>query len=163
MNKLTTTRREMVEAGGRLCQILGLPRSTGQIYGLLYLSPQPLSLNDIVDVLGISKGSASTGTRQLASWGAVKQVWVQGDRRDFYEVLADLGTLLQGGFNDYFKTRLHSSQSRINGMELSLQEELESGDVTKEDYKFCLQRITQLTRLHRKIKLLTPLAEKLMK
>ena len=73
-------RREMVEASGRLFQLLGLPRSTGQIYGLLYMSARPLSLDDICELLSISKGSASTGTRHLASWAAIRQVWVQGNR-----------------------------------------------------------------------------------
>src|ERR1043166_2383342 len=78
---------DMVEAIGRLFQGFGLPRSTGQIYGLLYLSKKPLSLDDLVELLSISKGSASTGTRHLASWGAIRQVWVPGDRRDFFEAL----------------------------------------------------------------------------
>ena len=51
--------QEMVEVGGRICQILGFPRITGQIYGLLYLSDEPLSLNRVSSLLGISKGSAS--------------------------------------------------------------------------------------------------------
>ena len=84
--------QEMVEVGGRICQVLGLPRSTGQIFGLLYLSTEPLSLNKMSAMLGISKASASTGTRQLAAWGAIRKVWVPGERRDYYEVVEDLGT-----------------------------------------------------------------------
>ena len=61
--------QEMIEVGGRICQSLGLPRSTGQIFGLLYLSVEPLSLNRMSSMLGISKGSASVGTRQLVLWG----------------------------------------------------------------------------------------------
>jgi DNA-binding transcriptional regulator GbsR (MarR family) len=71
-------RREMVESAGTLFQTLNLPRSTGQIYGLLYLSACPLSLADICEMLAMSKGSASTGTRHLCSWGAIRQVWVPG-------------------------------------------------------------------------------------
>lgn len=87
------TRREIIEAGGRLCQLLGLPRSTGQIYGLLYLSAKPLSLDDMVDLLGISKASASCGTRQLASLCAIRPVWMPGDRRDYFQSVADLAHL----------------------------------------------------------------------
>src|ERR1051325_7726277 len=84
---------DMVEATGRLFQSFGLPRSTGQLYGLLYLSKKALSLDDLVELLSISKGSASTGTRHLASWGAIRQVWVPGDRRDFFEALDDFRTI----------------------------------------------------------------------
>ena len=102
--------QEMVEVGGRICQLLGLPRSTGQIYGLLYLSAEPLSLNHMSSMLGISKGSVSMGTLQLASWGAIRKVWIPGDRRDFYEVVEDLGQLIRGSYNNLIKTKIESSK-----------------------------------------------------
>ena len=101
--------QEMIEVGGRICQLLGLPRSTGQIYGLLYLSAEPLSLNHMSSMLGISKGSASMGTRQLASWNAIRKVWVPGERRDYYEVVEDLGQLIRGSFNNLVP-RIQSSK-----------------------------------------------------
>ena len=48
-------RQEMVEFCGRLSQLLGLPRSTGQIYGLFYFSSIPLSLGRYVKYLGFQK------------------------------------------------------------------------------------------------------------
>ena len=70
------TRHDMIEVGVRLSQILSVPKSTGQVYGLLYLTVGPLSLDDLVEQLGISKASASMATRQLASWGAIRRIWV---------------------------------------------------------------------------------------
>ena len=49
-----------------------MPRSVGQIYGLLYASPEPLSFSDIVERLEISKGSASQGLQLLRALGAIK-------------------------------------------------------------------------------------------
>ena len=60
-------------------QIFGVPKSVGQIYGLLYASPVPLSFSDIVERLGISKGSASQGLQFLRSLGAIKVA--EGTRR----------------------------------------------------------------------------------
>src|SRR5450830_1482647 len=84
-------RHDMIEVGVRLSQILSVPKSTGQVYGLLYLTVGPLSLDDLVEQLGISKASASMATRQLASWAAIRRIWVPGERRDFYEVIDDIG------------------------------------------------------------------------
>jgi DNA-binding transcriptional ArsR family regulator len=53
-------------------QVAGVPKSVGQIYGLLYSSREPLSFSDIVERLEISKGSASQGLQLLRSLGAVK-------------------------------------------------------------------------------------------
>lgn len=46
----------------------------GQIYGLLYASPEPLGFSDIVERLEISKGSASQGLQLLRSLGAINEV-----------------------------------------------------------------------------------------
>ncbi|MFO1496853.1 MAG: hypothetical protein U1G07_00395 [Verrucomicrobiota bacterium] len=103
VHALSRTRMELIDTCGRLCQVFALPRSLGQIYGLLYLAPDPLSLDDIAELLGISKASASTGTRQLSSWGAIRQVWVPGARRDHFEAESDLGHLLRFGLTDILK------------------------------------------------------------
>jgi DNA-binding transcriptional regulator GbsR (MarR family) len=158
---LSKTRREMIEASGRLCQLLGLPRSTGQIFGLLYLSPIPLSLDDMSRLLGISKGSASLGTRQLASWGAVRQVWVPGDRRDHFEAVADFGQLLRVSFTDFLKPRLASSQTRLESMAASLDEERAQGLLSEEEYLLCAQRVRNLVELQKKLLDLAPLAEQM--
>jgi len=159
---LSKTRRDMIEAGGRLYQILGLPRSTGQIYGLLYFSTKPLSLDDMVTTLGISKASASTGTRLLTSWGAIRPVWIPGNRRDYFEAVGEVGKLIKGCFTDRIKPRLASSQSRLELMTDSLDNELEQGVLTSEEHKMCLNRLKRLARLQKKILQLAPLAEKLV-
>ena len=158
---LSRTRLDMIEAGGRLCQILGLPRSTGQIYGLLYLSPEPLSLDDMVALLGISKASASNGTRQLSSWRAIRQIWVQGERKAYFEAIADLAALIHGGYEDFVKPRLSSSQGRINRMLDSLHEEFTEGTIPRPHYQLCRERLHELSRLQKRIQAILPLAEKL--
>ena len=119
----------MVEVGGRICQVLGLPRSTGQIFGLLYLSTEPLSLNQMSSMLGISKGSASMGTRHLAAWGSIRKVWVPGDRRDYYEVVEDLGQLIRGSYNNLIKPRIQSSKDRLAALKVNLKEDIQSGAI----------------------------------
>lgn len=95
--------QEMVAVGSRICQLLGLPRSMGQIFGLLYLSVEPMSLSKMSSMLRISKGSTRIGTRQLTSWGCIRKGWISGDRRDYYEVNEDLGQCIWGSFNNLIK------------------------------------------------------------
>ena len=66
--------RSFTEAGGQTTQLFGLGRILGQLYGLLYLSPRPLCLDEIVHELKVSKASVSTTVRQLERWTAVKKV-----------------------------------------------------------------------------------------
>ena len=73
-----------------ICNKFGLNNVMAQLYAILYLSNKPLSLNDMVDRLKISKGSASVNIRALERYGAVKRVWVRGSRRDYYEADTDI-------------------------------------------------------------------------
>jgi hypothetical protein len=63
--------QECVLFFAEIVQLFGVPKSVGQIYGLLYASPVPLSFSDIVERLDISKGSASQGLQLLRSLGAI--------------------------------------------------------------------------------------------
>ena len=153
--------QEMVEVGGRICQLLGLPRSTGQIFGLLYLSAEPLSLNQMSTKLGISKGSASMGTRQLASWGAIRKVWIPGDRRDYYEVIQDLGQVIRGGYNT-FKSKFESSGDRLEMLKLKLSEDFKSGVFPVNQKEILEGRINALGKVYNRISKLLPMVKKII-
>lgn len=79
---------------GELGTNLGLNRSMGQIYGLLYLSDKPVALDDISKKLKMSKGSVSLNIRELEKWEAVKKIWVQGSRKDFYEANTNFSNVI---------------------------------------------------------------------
>ena len=152
----------MIELGGRICQVLGLPRSTGQIFGLLYLSTEPLSLNKMSAMLGISKGSASTGTRQLAAWGAIRKVWVPGERRAYYEVVEDLGQLIRGSYNNLLKPRIQSSKDRLATLKFNLIEDNQSGAIPFKKKEILEERIQSLEKVHKRLIQSLPLAEKII-
>ena len=86
-SNLPPVRLELIDVGGRFAQSAGLPRSVGEIYGLLYLSAKPMSAPEIGEALSISKGSVSTGTRQLLALGFIHKVWVQSERKDHFEAV----------------------------------------------------------------------------
>ena len=157
---LPSCRREFVETAGRLCQRLGLPRSTGQIYGLLYLSALPLSLDDISELLSLSKASASTGTRQLLTWQALKQVWVPGDRRDHFEAIGDLRELLRTGYENFFRPKLERSVTKMDQLLANLEADRKSGALSKEDHAFCKARLEHMATLQSRVTKLLPIAEK---
>ncbi len=151
--------KEMIEAGSRICQLLDLPRSIGQIFGLLYLSTEPLSLNQMSSVLRISKGSTSVGTRQLATWGAIRKVWIPGDRRDYYQVNEDLWQLIRSSYNNIIKPRIQSSENRLDFMHQKLKEDFSSGIISSDKRIILEGRIKALKKIHSRIKKIMPLTE----
>src|SRR4029450_3850395 len=83
-SELSSIEVEAIDLFVSAVRLLGLPRSLGELYGLLFISPGPLSIDDLVERLRISKGSASQGLKALRQIGAVKVTYVPGDRRDHY-------------------------------------------------------------------------------
>jgi HTH-type transcriptional regulator, glycine betaine synthesis regulator len=155
------SRQEMVMAGGRLSQILGYPKSVGQIYGFLFFACQAQSLDDISGELGLSKASVSNGVRQLLAWGVLRQVWVQGDRREFLEVVGDVHGLFKAGFSDFVKPRVSSSKRRIDDIGKLLEEELQEGKLTADEYEMTKNRYQKLKKVQSRVEKLLPLLERL--
>ena len=98
-------------------KLIGLPKSVGEIYGLLFVSESPLNSDQIIDRLRISAGAASQGLKILRSFGAVRPVYMPGDRRDHFVADLDLSTFAASFLNDELKPRLESAAERIQRME----------------------------------------------
>lgn len=83
--------RESVLTGlGDLTDFFGFGKVMGQLYGALLMSEEPLSLDALEAIVGKSKASVSMNMRNLERWRMVREVWVKGDRRKFYEAESDL-------------------------------------------------------------------------
>jgi DNA-binding transcriptional regulator GbsR (MarR family) len=67
-----------------------LPRIAGRIFGLLLISEDARSLDDLAGELGVSKGSVSTDARLLEQRGVLERISRPADRRDYYRVQPDL-------------------------------------------------------------------------
>jgi HTH-type transcriptional regulator, glycine betaine synthesis regulator len=93
---------------------LGLPRSVAEIYGLLFASPEPIAMDALVDRLNLSKGSASQGLKYLLDLGAVRTVYVAGERRTHYEAVAELRTLAGRFLRQQILSRFEDSHERLD-------------------------------------------------
>ncbi len=88
-DNLSAVSDSMLEGLGKLAEYFGYNKVMGQLYGALLLSPEPLSLDDLAAALRKSKAGVSTNMRILEHMGVVREVWVRGDRRKFYEAETD--------------------------------------------------------------------------
>ena len=112
--------RRFIEDAGNTTQALGVGRVVGQIFAYLYFSEPPRTLDDIKEALGISKGSASMGVRQLEQWGAVQRVWVKGDRKDYYTANDYFGQIIKNILFDIMGKRLASLAQSLDAAEAEL-------------------------------------------
>lgn len=147
----------VIELFSGLAKMLGSPRSIGGIYGLLFISPEPLSMDDLMDRLGISKGAASMGLRQLREFGAVTAVKPPGERREYYSAETSLKGLVRTFLEDRLLPRLDAGGREIERLAALL-------DDTDSDFREAARgRLEKLTTWHRKTRRGIPLALQLLR
>jgi DNA-binding transcriptional regulator GbsR (MarR family) len=56
---------------GEIAEFWGFTRTMGRIFGLVYMSPEPVDQSTVRTRLGISAGSASTTMTALLEWGVL--------------------------------------------------------------------------------------------
>jgi len=150
-------REQMVEFGVRGAAAFQLPKSVGQLFGLIFGSARPLCLDDCVDLLGISRGSASMGLNFLLEIGAIEVVEVQHSRRrTHYGPETSLRRLLTGILDAKIAPHLRSSMSRLDGLEVALE------SVPPEDHAILAARLKTLRSWRRKGATILPVVEKIL-
>ena len=83
--KLSAIKKNFTQGLSEISRFWGFPKGMGAIFGVLYLSPRPLSLDEIVMETGLTKGAISTEIRALARMGLVHRSSKLGDRKDYSE------------------------------------------------------------------------------
>jgi DNA-binding transcriptional regulator GbsR (MarR family) len=112
--QLEEVREGTMESMGRITSFWGFSRIMGQIYGLLYLSPKPLTLDEMAKGLSISKGNISINARALGRWNMVRSVWVKGDRKDYYEAETDFWKIVKGVLKEREKKEFDEALSSVS-------------------------------------------------
>jgi DNA-binding transcriptional regulator GbsR (MarR family) len=120
--KLSELEIEAIEMFINFLRIIGLQKSIGEIYGLLFVSAKPLSMDDITNRLEISLGAASQGLKLLRGLGAVKAVYSPGDRRDHFTADLELSKFATVFIKEELRPRVERALERIQHMESLLAE-----------------------------------------
>lgn len=104
---------EVIDLFVQFSRALGQPRSVAEIYGLLFISHQPLAMDELIERLDLSKGSASQGLKYLQELGAVRTVYVAGERRTHYQAVAELRHLAGSFLRQQILTHFEDSEARL--------------------------------------------------
>ena len=111
---LSEVETEIIDLFVNLLHFAGLPKSAGEIYGVLFASIKPMAFEEIMQKLEISSGSVSQGLRMLRSIQAVRSVYVAGDRRDYYVAETDLQEIAAGFVRGRIERHLVSNEERLS-------------------------------------------------
>ncbi|MEO8206159.1 MAG: hypothetical protein ABI615_08255 [Chthoniobacterales bacterium] len=135
---LTPLEIEAIDLFISFLRIVGLPKSVGEIYGLLFASSRPLAMDELIARLHISTGAASQGLKLLRELGAVKTIYTPGARKDHYTADLELSRFATVFIKEELQPRLGRGLERVRRMEELLAEFPES------EQKAASERLTKL-------------------
>ena len=137
---LTKIKQDFTEGLSQISRFWGFPKGMGAIFAVLYLSPTPLSLDDIVSETGLTKGAISTEIRALARMGLVHRSSKLGDRKDYYAAEADfyaaIRSILKERQNSEFDRAVRSVKDTLTKMDENW--------VDDDEWKFTYERVKAL-------------------
>ena len=156
---LTAIRKDFTQGLSQISRFWGFPKGMGAIFGVLYLSPAPLSLDEIVQETGLTKGAISTEIRALARMGLVHRSSRLGDRKDYYEAESDFYAAIRS----ILKERQNSEFDRAIRSVRETLEIMEANWVEDEEWNFVYERVQALQEFFDAIDHLTRAVVKLEK
>lgn len=138
----TEIKQEFIEGMSGISAFWGLPKGMGAIFAVLYLSPAPLSLDELTEQTGLTKGAISTNVRALSRMGLIHPVTKLGDRKDYYEAESDffksIRAILSERQNAEFDRSVASVQKSLRKIEAG------EGDFTRQERAFLIERLSAL-------------------
>jgi len=146
----------LVSVFSELSDLFGNPRSHGEIYGLLFSSPEPLSMEEITHRLDASKGSVSQGLRALEDLGAVERLVSPDSRSAHYRAKLELKNLIAGFVQRRLLPRLEANAETLSGLESLL------GEMKQEEQDEAALRLGRIVQWHERATRFLPLAQKLL-
>jgi DNA-binding transcriptional regulator GbsR (MarR family) len=123
--KLTEAKQQFISSWGAFGTHWGINRTMAQIHALLLISPDPLTQDDIMEELDISRGNTNMNIRELINWGLVERVLISGERREHFNAEKDIWKVVRQIVKERKKRELEPM--------LQLLDKLEEVDGDKKD------------------------------
>jgi DNA-binding transcriptional regulator GbsR (MarR family) len=127
----------------------GFKRHMGRVWGVLYMSPEPMSASELTDVLQMSPSALSATLADLSRWGAINKEWVPGQRREYYSAETSIWKMVRRVFEqrelqlvvesaEAFNQALEKIRAAARGA---------ANQVERQRLEFMLRRLEQLHAL----------------
>ena len=88
--KLQEARQHFISSWGAFGTHWGINRTMAQIHALLLISADPMTQDDMMEQLNISRGNVNMNIRELINWGLAERVLVTGERKEYFTAEKDI-------------------------------------------------------------------------
>jgi len=93
--KLSEAKEKYIQTWGTFATNWGINRTMAQVHALLISSVKPLSTDEVMEQLEISRGNANMNLRALMDWGIVRKEFIKGDRKEYFVAEKDIWFLFK--------------------------------------------------------------------
>ena len=134
---------------GRITQFWGFTPTLGRVYGLLYLSLEPLDREQVQQRLGISAGNASMALKELLRWGVAHKCWVKSSRRTHYRAETDFWRMISSVLNERERREIQVAADDVErALALARSARKARPRATREVVEFNVARMERLLALY---------------
>ena len=115
--KLIEAKQQFVSSWGAFGTHWGINRTMAQIHALLLISPDPLTQDDMMEQLNISRGNTNMNIRELINWGLVDRVLVPGERKEYFTAEKDIWKVVRQIIKERKKRELEPMLQLLDKLE----------------------------------------------
>ena len=141
--KLTEAKQQFISSWGAFGTHWGINRTMAQIHALLLVSPDPLTQDDIMEELNISRGNTNMNIRELINWGLVERVLLSGERKEYFLAEKDIWKVVKQIVKERKKRELEPMLQLLDKLE-----DVE-GDKRDKNVKTFVDTISSIKKLGR--------------
>jgi len=115
--KLIEAKQQFISSWGAFGTHWGINRTMAQIHALLLISPDPVTQDDIMEELNISRGNTNMNIRELINWGLVERVILPGERKEFFTAEKDIWKVVKQIVKERKKRELEPMMQLLDKLE----------------------------------------------
>ncbi|PTX55007.1 DNA-binding transcriptional regulator GbsR (MarR family) [Melghirimyces profundicolus] len=147
--KLEQARRHYIESLAETMEMYGLSPSMGRLFGIMFFHDEPMTLDEMRKLTGMSKTSMSTGVRALSRLKLVHKKWQKGVRKDLYEAEHDQFRSFVDFFSQLWEKEIELNQKNLTKTERNLKSLLQDPELTPEERDQVEEDLEKLKRARR--------------
>ena len=138
--QLEEAKLKYIQTWGSLATSWGINRTMAQVHALLLVSNRPMSTEDIMNELQISRGNANMNVRALIDWGIVQKEYIVGERKEFFSAEKDVWELFKQITKERKKREIEPVLKTLDELQ-TVNDETEEG----QEFKKVLNDLSKVT------------------
>ena len=152
--KITPVMETYILHWGEMGARWGVNRTVSQVHALLFLSPDPLTAEEITDTLSVARSNVSNSLKELQSWGLVTMSNILGDRRDYFSAQGDTWEMLMIIMEERKRREIEPTLSVLRQCVIDMENDTETPKAVKEKISTMLTFVSTLADWFDQVKLL---------